>query len=161
MVDKHTERTGSCHCGAARFSISGKPLIRFVCHCTICQEFNKADYADVTAFFAKDVVLDRKESVEFRVYKQPPLLKRGTCVICARPAVEHLTIPLFPRLTVVPSGNIEESASLPDPAFHMFYHRRKADMTDSLPKYSGYLNSQFRLIAALITALLHKDGRPG
>jgi hypothetical protein len=61
----------------------------------------------------------------------------------------------------VPSGNIEESASLPDPAFHMFYHRRKADMTDSLPKYSGYLNSQFRLIAALITALLHKDGRPG
>lgn len=76
MVDRHTECTGSCLCGAAQFSVSGTPLIRFVCHCSICQEFNKADYADVTAFFAKDVVLDRKEFVEFRVYKQPPVPSR-------------------------------------------------------------------------------------
>jgi hypothetical protein len=160
IVYKPTESSGSCNCGAARFSISGKPLVRFFCHCTICQEFNKADYADVTAFFAKDVVLDRKESVEFRVYQQPPLLKRGKCVSCGRPAVEGLTIPLFPRLTVVPSGNIEESASLPDPAFHMFYHRRKADMADRLPKHSGYFNSQFWLVAGLMRAML-RDERHG
>ena len=159
MLDKHAEHFGSCHCGAARFSILGRPLLRFYCHCTICQAFNEADYADVTAFFAKDVTLDSRESVEFRVYQKPPLLKRGKCVRCGKPAVEELSIPLFPKLAVVPSGNIDESTSLPDPAFHSFYHRRNADVKDSLPKYSGFLNSQTRFSMAAVMAMLRGGAR--
>lgn len=35
-----------CSCGATRLEIIGKPSLRFICHCTICQRCNKAPEAD-------------------------------------------------------------------------------------------------------------------
>lgn len=154
MTDGSVQHTGSCRCGTARFSIVGRPLLRAYCHCLICQEFNESDYADVTVFYGKDVSLVDEGTVIFRVHQQPPLLKRGKCTSCGKPAMERLNIPLMPSMAVVPSYNIEDAAFLPKPAFHMFYHRRKADLSDNLPKHSGFLNSQSRFGLAVAMAML-------
>jgi hypothetical protein len=37
---------------------------------------------------------------------------------------------------------------------HIFYHRRKAEATDSFPKFSGFLSSQSNFIRALVLALV-------
>lgn len=148
------QQTGACRCGKARFSIAGRPLLRAYCHCLICQEFNQADYADITVYYRKDVSLEDESAVAFRVHQQPPLVKRGTCTSCGKPAIERLSIPPMPRMTIVPSYNIADAALLPAPTLHIFYHRRKADADDTLPKYSGFLNSQFRFGLAVSIAML-------
>lgn len=161
MADVSIQQSGSCRCGAARFTMVGKPLLRAYCHCLICQEFNEADYGDVTVFYAKDVALADESTVDFRVYQQPPLVKRGKCTRCGKPAIEKLSIPLLPRMALVPSNNISDSEFLPTPAFHMFYHRRKADVADNLPKYNGFLNSQSRFSLAIVMSMLFGGGRAG
>jgi len=62
-------------------------------------------------------------------------------------------------MTIVPSNNIDAATFLPQPAFHLFYHRRKADVTDDLPKCSGFLQSQSRFSLALIKAMLRGGAR--
>ena len=66
MADSRAQGAGSCPCGTGRFSITGKPVLRFYCHCTICQAFNQADRADVTVFHAKDVALQDPATVGAR-----------------------------------------------------------------------------------------------
>ena len=44
-----------CSCGEVEFTISSKPLFRGYCHCTICQRFNDAPYADITVFTADNL----------------------------------------------------------------------------------------------------------
>ena len=152
------QQTGACRCGTAAFSISGRPLLRACCHCRICQQFNQADYADITVYYRSQVALEDERAVAFRAYKQPPLVQRGTCVSCGKPAIEWLRIPPLPGMAIVPSYNIADQALVPAPAFHIFYHRRNADVADGLPKYSGFLNSQCRFSLALISAML-RGGR--
>ena len=62
-------------------------------------------------------------------------------------------LPLLPKMTVIPSGNIVEQAALPMPAMHIFYHRRLEDANDDLPKYSGLFKSQSSFTVALLKAL--------
>lgn len=154
MSDNSNLQAGACKCGMTRFAITGRPLFRMYCHCLICQEFNQAEYADVTVFYRKDVSLQDERSVMFRVHRQPPLLKRGTCASCGKPAIEKLTIPLMPGMTIIPSNNIANQALLPDPKLHIFYHRRRRDAADALPKYSGYLPSQCGFGVAAAMAML-------
>ena len=159
MTNGLLQQTGSCRCGVARFSIVGRPLFRAYCHCLICQKFNESDYADVTVFYSKDVLLEDEGAVVFRVHQQPPLLKRGTCKSCGKPAIERLTIPLMPGMAVVPSYNIQEGSLLPKPELHIFYHRRKTDIADNLPKHSGFLSSQFHFGLAAAKAMLRGRAR--
>ena len=148
------QMTGSCRCGVARFSIIGKPIFRAYCHCLICQKFNEADYADITVFYSRDVSLESEGAVAFRVYQQPPMLKRGTCKVCGKPAIVRLNIPLMPSMAAIPSYNIQEGSSLPRPELHIFYHHRKADIVDQLPKHTSYLSSQFHFGLAAAKSML-------
>jgi hypothetical protein len=52
---------------------------------------------------------------------------------------------------LVPSQNFERLSELPEQSLQIFYNRRLADATDSLPKASGYWASEMsvsRLILA-------------
>ena len=159
MTDGLPQKTGSCRCGIARFSILGRPLFRAYCHCLICQKYNESDYADITVFYRKDVSLEDESAVAFRVHQQPPLLKRGTCKSCGKPAIERLTIPPMPRMAVVPSYNFQEQGFLPKPELHIFYHRRKNDIVDNLPKYNTFVSSQFRFGLAAAKAMMRGSAR--
>lgn len=148
--------SGQCQCGHARFSISGRPLVRGFCHCLICQAFNQAAFADITVFYARDVHLHDESTVAFRAHQQPPMLKRGCCTQCGKPAIERLNIPLMPALVVIPTANLSDPSLAPQSALHIFYNRRQADVDDGLPKYCGYLSSQTHFGIAAIKAMLSR-----
>lgn len=156
MTNDSPQQTGSCQCGAVRFSIAGSPLFRAYCHCLICQAFNQSDYADITVFYNKDICLEDEDAVVFRAHQQPPLLMRGACKSCGKPAIERLAIPLMPGMTIVPSCNIQGEDLLLTPEAHIFYHRRKADIADDVPKHAGYLNSQFHFGITAVKAMLRR-----
>jgi hypothetical protein len=100
-----------------------------------------------------------EESVEFKTYRFPPILQRGRCVSCGRPAIEYLKIFPMPRIVLVPSANIDDKELVPEPSIHIFNDTRVADIQDELPKYNGYLKSQFaighRVMASLLRRSIH------
>jgi hypothetical protein len=156
MGTKTLKQLCQCECGTTKFTIIGEPIVRIACHCKICQEFNKAAYADITIFLSKDVILEDIKTVSLRKYKSPPAVKRGTCIDCGKPAIEFLDLPLFPSLTIIPSQLIPYGPLLPKLSAHIFYHRRVADIEDELPKISGSVKSQLALSKKLLPGIFNK-----
>lgn len=150
------EHVCSCECGANTFTVKARPLLRTFCHCTICQAFNQAPYADICMLMARDVELPDNHSVDFQTYRKPPAVQRGKCQSCDKPTLEYLRMGPFPDFAIVPVGTFPAAAALPEPALHMFYNRRVADADDDLPKYNGYWPSQLGSIGALIKARLRR-----
>ena len=128
-------------------------MLRFYCHCSLCQSFNQAPYADVTVFRGRAVSLPPDSPVEFSTYRPPPAVQRGKCRICGGAALEYLRLGPVTALSLVPSANFVSRQRLPDPALHIFYDRRQSDSADALPKYSGYWRSQLALSRRLLAAL--------
>ena len=146
--------TGQCACGASNFTVTGPPVMRLFCHCTICQEFNNAPFADISVYTAGKVNLPDDNPVAFNTYKKPPAVQRGKCSKCGEPAIEFFHMPLVPDMVLIPSENIAKTVDLPEPKFHMFYHRRVADANDSLPKYSGPMSSHLGSAKIFIASLM-------
>ena len=71
---EHEKQTieAACPCGNARLKIHAPPRFRMYCHCTICQRFNQAPFADVLIYRAKDVDLPESGAVEIDTYKPLP-----------------------------------------------------------------------------------------
>ena len=147
-----TSQTCSCSCGKSTFAITGHPFARFLCHCTICQSVYRAPFADVTVLWSKNVSLPDTHNVQFKKYRAPPALSRGTCASCGLPVVGFLAVAPLVRLAFIPSRNYPESYALPPPALHSFYHSCVADVGDYLPKYSGYWRSQFAVTKLILGA---------
>lgn len=148
------ETNAGCTCGHVTFNLLGQSVFRAFCHCTICQKFNNAAYADVSVFRLKDVVKPPAEAVEFSAHTFPPILQRGKCKKCGSAAIEYLQIPAAPKLILVPTRNIIDQSMISKPAMHIFYDRKIADVEDDLPKHSGYLKSQLAFTSKLIASLL-------
>lgn len=147
-----------CPCGAVAFSAQRPPLMRFICHCTICQRFNDASHADMVVLLTDDVVPPPDGSVNFGTYRPPPAVQRGKCASCDKPAIEFMRLPIYPGLTFVPTANFPDAQRLPEPCMHLFYEKRAADIDDALPKYQGYLKSQLAFARAVYPAWWRSRG---
>lgn len=130
---------GSCQCEANRFSITDKPIARFVCHCQVCQQYTGKAYSDVLVFLKKDIARLEIGATTFKRYKLPPNIRRGICKKCHQPSIEF---GILDQLAFIPMMNIKESTSLDLPSMHIFYHRRVQDIEDHIPNYSGFVLSQ-------------------
>ena len=140
-----------CSCGNASLELTSAPLVRFLCHCTICQAVYKAPYADAT-IVARGAVRSL-DHVDFKRHRSPPSLNRGTCNSCGEPVVGTLA-----TLAFIPARIFPQAELLPEPAMHIFYHSRVADVSDSLPKHSGYLASEWAVTKLAIRSLLTSRG---
>ena len=139
----------TCSCGATRFETLGMPLVRFYCHCTICQRFNDVPFADMLVFRAEDVALPPAGTVIFDSYRPPPNVQRGKCASCGQPAVTVFKSRYLPRLVTVPRPMFRSDAELPSPVAHGFYEKRVSDANDQLPKYEGYFRNQIAFLKHL------------
>jgi len=148
----------ACPCGASRFSVSGNPIGRFFCHCTICQKVYRKPFADVTYCRAAAVDVPADRPVEFRCYRPPRGVRRGICNRCDNPVAAFLTMVPGVNVGFVSSQNFSRPAELPTPDGHIFYHWRVADIADSVPKLSGSLASQSH-VALRVFADLFRPGR--
>ena len=145
-----------CSCGETKFIVNGLPLMRGFCHCSICQEYNQAPFADISVYRARDVVLHDPQSVEYKAYKPPPAVQRGKCKSCGKPAIETMHIFPLPKLVIIPTINLHKECLI-DPALHVFYDRRVSEIEDDLPKYNGYLKSQLAFGKKLVAALMRRS----
>ncbi|MEL7448027.1 MAG: GFA family protein [Pseudomonadota bacterium] len=146
-----------CQCGNVQYTASAMPMFRILCHCSICRQFNGgAPFADVLTFRNADIIRPSDGTVNFQTYRPPPNVQRGQCAACHAPAIEVFEAPLFPKLIMVPSSVVQDSAALPEPVGHMFYDSRVADVTDSLPKWSGYFRSQLGFGRYLLASMLRR-----
>ncbi|MFT5610888.1 MAG: hypothetical protein ACI9LU_001386 [Polaribacter sp.] len=131
-----------CECGSVSYAVPDKALLRMFCHCTICQEFNDAVYADIFVYRASDIERPEEGLVNFDTYR-PRRMFSAQSALCAQSQLfEVLDTPLLPSLMLVP-GNMQQGLDwLPAAKGHVFYQSRMADMDDGLAKHSGYLKSQ-------------------
>ncbi|MEM7184821.1 MAG: GFA family protein [Spirochaetota bacterium] len=143
-----------CECGKVKYTIKGMPLFRAYCHCSICQKYNQKPYGDIVLFQAKDIETSTDAKVDYESYKFPWILHRGTCRACSKPTIEHLKVFPIPKIIIVPAHNISEETYLVKPSIHIFYDTRVEDIKDGLPKYSGYLKSQFAFSKKILTSLI-------
>ena len=117
--------TGSCHCGAVRFGITGaRPIV--VCHCRDCMRLGGFSWA-ATACRDEDFVLfSDKNIVDW--YASSALVKRGFCRQCHA----HMFYKKQGDLTIsIAVGMLEDTgglhisgqwfdASLPEACRHVF-----------------------------------------
>jgi hypothetical protein len=150
------EQSCACPCGQTEFEVRGVPVARFICHCLICQSIYKEPFADVTAFWARAIALPKDASVQFKSYRLPPALRRGTCLACGAPVVGFLRLAPLTRLAFVPSRNFLTPNALPSPRAHIFYHRRVKAADDQLPKFSGYWPSELAVSRMVMTNIFYK-----
>ena len=143
----------TCTCGATRFQTLGAPLFRILCHCTLCQRFHDAPFADILVHRAEDVELPPAGYVDFDTYKPPPNVQRGKCASCGQPAIGVFTFPVLPNLVMVPKSMFRPDAKLPPPVAHIFYDKRVSDAEDPYPKHQGYLPSQIAFLRYVWSAI--------
>jgi hypothetical protein len=146
----------ACLCGASRFAVQGEPIGRFFCHCTICQSVYRKPFADATYFWAEAVASAANQPIEFRRYRPPPALSRGTCAKCGNPVVAFMRLVPGLALVFVPSQNFPRPAELPAPDCHIFYDRRIADIADSVPKLNGYWASEAHVTRTIFRGLFRR-----
>jgi hypothetical protein len=137
--------SGQCACGKVRFDISGTPLFRLRCHCTVCQRFNRAPFADVVVFRAADVALPAEGTVDFRAYKSPPNVQRGRCKACGQAVFERFETAFLPKLRFVPAALMNPD-DLPEVGFDGFYERRVRDISGDTPRHKGFWASQWAFL---------------
>ncbi|MFK8043721.1 GFA family protein [Congregibacter sp.] len=147
--------TISCDCGHARVDVLGKPLLRIICHCTLCQSFYQAAEGDPVIFKASEVKVQNEEAVSYRRLRKSPAVDRGACVKCSQPIVEFFAMPLLPDIVFIPGDRLASHPDLlPEPALRIFYDSRTEDANDDLPRHNGYWPSQLALTRRLLPALL-------
>lgn len=141
----------ACQCGANHYSVLAKPLFRFVCHCEVCQAYTGKPFSDVTLHLTKNIQVGSLASTEFKTWRSPPNIKRGTCLQCNSPVVEY---GLLDKLAFVPASLYKDASWLPAPELHIFYHRRRSDVNDGVRKCSGYAASQLAFARVLVGKLM-------
>ncbi len=80
------EHRCQCLCGTNQFSAQGEPIVRFFCHCTICQDKYQAPPADVTLFKLPTVTLPVQAATYGRS-KRFVAIDRGICDACHKPVM--------------------------------------------------------------------------
>lgn len=148
MVDSTMTQTCSCSCGKSKFQVLKSPSLRFYCHCSICQRLYKQPFADVTTMSQSDIILPPDHGIHFEKYRSIIGIDRGTCVECNKPVIA-LAGSGDKGLAFIAAANYSNVDVLPDPKIHIFYDRRAAEVFDDLPKYKGYIRSQFAVIRLL------------
>ena len=139
-----------CPCGYVKLSLSKPPLTRFSCHCTICQDVYKKSYSDETVIYARDVILENSNLLEFKRHRKPPAAERGTCPKCKSPVVAFISLLPMLKIAIIPEHIYKSKSELMPSKAHIFYHRRVADVDDMLPKYSGYMSSQLAALRLIV-----------
>lgn len=151
-MQQKTIRAG-CPCQSNHLILMNEPIIRFICHCLVCQKYTGKAYSDVSIFMQKDVQNLQIQNTKFKRYKLPPNIRRGICLNCQQPSVE---LGVLGQLVLLPTMNILDQQFLPAPRMHLFYHRRVADIHDDLPKYEGMVSSQLMMSLHLAKGIFQK-----
>ena len=133
---------GQCSCGQSQFELEGDALFRIICHCNICQKYNRNKYADNTVFKVKSMQMTTPENNIFEYHRRPQMVARGRCSQCNMPTVEKFTAIANSNIVIIPNTNLSDEHLLKLPAAHICYASRQLDIDDKIKKYNSDLMSQ-------------------
>ena len=147
-----------CECGNVELTLTEAPRARFYCHCEFCQEVYQKPYADVTVVKSGTVEVNDESAIDYRNYT--PNVNRGVCKNCGRPIIARMTkmssIVMIPAYSYQNSEGISE-ADLPEPKAHLYYHRKQAEVDDSVKKVNGPVRSQLKAMGIVVSGLLRRQ----
>jgi hypothetical protein len=119
--------TVQCTCGAVEMTLTGNPLIQYVCHCDDCQAVHGQAYA-CSLHPAAAVVVERGETDAFTLRTSPRTKCRrcGTYLFAEVPGYSMRGV----NARILPPGMFT-------PEFHMQCRFARNPIGDSLPHYRG------------------------
>lgn len=143
--------TCECPCGTTRYKINGEPILRFYCHCTICQEQYQSPYVDVSLFKLSDVELPDEADISYHQFKRFGAVDRGRCPSCDKPILSKMGEG-EKAYAFMAARNCQNAEDLPAAEMHVFYGTRAADVEDELPKYKNGISSRYAFIRRMMAA---------
>jgi hypothetical protein len=108
--------TGSCLCGALKYSVSGEPTRFMHCHCSRCRKATGTGHA--TNLFVNDAALDWTGDTDLiKSYKVPEALRfaRAFCAVCGGPLpreIKEMSMVFIPAGTLDVEPNIRPQARI-------------------------------------------------
>lgn len=138
-----------CPCGTTRYQIHGEPILRFYCHCTICQQQYASPYVDVSLFKLDDVHLPEDQNITYGRFKRFGAVDRGRCPSCDKPILSKMGKG-DNAFAFLAARNCANADDLPPADMHIFYGTRTADVDDALPKYNNFFSSRYAFIKRMI-----------
>lgn len=138
-----------CPCGTTRYEIQGEPILRFYCHCTICQQQYQAPYVDVSLFKLEQVELPEDNGIIYHQLKRFAPVDRGRCPSCDKPILSKMGKE-GKAYAFMAARNCNNADDLPPPEMHVFYGTRTEDVDDELPKYSNGITSRYAFIKRML-----------
>ena len=127
--------TGRCHCGAIRYTVSGKMKHHAVCHCEDCRRCAGALMVPWIAFAPEDLTVTQGEA---RVYRSSEHGERHFCGDCGT-GLFYFNEKMLPGIVDIQSVTLDN----PD-AFVPQVHIQVADglawqgQLDALPKFERF-----------------------
>jgi hypothetical protein len=126
--------TGSCLCGAVKYTLSAKPIITRLCWCRVCQYF-AAGNATVNVCFPSDAINISGELRDYRsVADSGNTMHRRFCPVCGTHTFSEAEA--RPHLIFVRAGTLDD-ASVAQPAANIWVSSAPgwACMSASLPRF--------------------------
>ncbi len=129
--------TGSCLCGALRYSVVGDPVRFMHCHCSRCRKATGTGHA--SNLFVKDPVISWVgDSGLVKDYKVPEAERftRTFCTQCGGPLPRE--IPDM-KLLMIPAGTLDDEPNI-RPQAYIFKDSKAAwsCQSNDLPCFAGY-----------------------
>jgi hypothetical protein len=81
-VMQATKHSGSCLCGAARFSFTGELDELYFCHCSQCRK-NYGLYGAFAGLDRETFVMEKSETL--KTFRSSPAVTRSFCGVCGSP----------------------------------------------------------------------------
>ena len=109
--------TGQCQCGAVRYSLTGKAVTAFVCHCTDCQRQSGSAFG--MAAWLEDAELDLQRGELKEWIRHTPSGKQMACRFCADCGSRLFHQVLGSRYLSVKPGSLDDPAQF-QPVAHIW-----------------------------------------
>lgn len=125
---------GGCQCGAVRYSITGKPVVTAICHCSTCRRANAAPAVAWSMFESGQVEM---VAGELKKYAASEGVKRGFCPACGTQITFEADY--LPGMIDVTVGSFDDPEVV-RPSMHYWHSRHLswAEFADSLPRYPEF-----------------------
>ena len=140
-----------CPCGHSKLEIHGEPIVRFICHCTICQRLYKAPYVDANLYKLDQIELPEDSDISYGKYKRVAAIDRGLCPECNHPVMAKVGEG-EKAYGFVATKNHLDADTLPPAEMHVYYGTRVEDVDDDLPKFGNFITSNWAFIKRMMGA---------
>jgi len=118
--------TGGCQCGAVRYTISGPPVVFYLCHCTECQKQSSSAFGESLRVRAEDFVIEGKTAVFLRPIAQGGHQACTFCPACGTRLTHQR--PGYGDKLNVKAGTLDDTTWLA-PAGHIWVASKQAHST--------------------------------